>query len=121
MNVGPNKAQVIYFNHLITLLEIDPDTSVIKNTYNLYESKHNWYDKNYQSYDFKLEYLTQEAGGTQVDISLSNLNNEGVTAILYDYEQPSYPLASSTANLEHLEDDDSTYKIKCNKFGESYK
>lgn len=120
LNVGPNKAQVINFNHLITLLEIDSDTSVVKNTYNLYESRHNWYDKNYQSYDFKLEYLTQEAGGIQVDISLSNLNTSGITAVVYDYTQPSYPQASSTSSVEYLEDDEGVYKIRCSKFGSSY-
>lgn len=120
INTGPNKTQSIEFNHLITLLEIDSATQEIKNSYNLYTDSHKWYDKDFDAYDFKLEYLTQEAGGVQVDISLSNLNEEGITAIVYDYDQPAYPLASSIATTEYIEDSDNVYKINCGRFGSNY-
>lgn len=56
-----------------------------------------------------------------MDVALSNLTGTGITAIVFDYAKPSYPLASSTSTLEYLNDDSGAYQVKCNKFGPALK
>lgn len=121
INCGPNKSQSISFNHLVTLSNIDSSTSVVKESYDLYDlSKRSWYDKNIDTFEMKTEYLTQEAGGENIDVALSNINADGITVMLFTYNQPTYPLSSSTAITESIGDDDSTLTVKCNKFGPYY-
>jgi len=90
LNCGPNRPQLLRFNHFVQLKYIPADQTEEPIYYQLNDRQADWKDKDaYHTAYFKSGYLLQELGGTDLAIaSVSNLLyslelTEGVHFILY--------------------------------------
>lgn len=83
LNCGPNRAQVLRYNHIVQLKYIPKDTTEEPIYYQLNDRTREWADRErYMVGAFKPNYLLQQLGGE--DIAVASVSNLVYTAELVD-------------------------------------